>query len=88
MIAFASGLRMPKGDPFRSSRYSSQAKKRPPAIPAWIDPGLVNRRGEEPQSQENALSGSILHREFLRRAEYRILHIFWTELNVFANNRA
>jgi len=28
-------------------------KKRPPIIPAWIVPGLANRRGEEPQSQEN-----------------------------------
>src|SRR4051794_36797320 len=29
-------------------------KKRPSVSPAWIDPG-DKRRGEEPQSQENAL---------------------------------
>jgi len=38
--------------PARLARYLE--KKRPPISPAWISPGLVNRRGEEPQSQENA----------------------------------
>src|SRR5208282_3323865 len=36
-------------------RPSQAQKKRTPVSPAWIDPSLANRRGEEPQSQENAL---------------------------------
>jgi hypothetical protein len=56
-----------------------QKKSAPRLVLPGCNPSLVNRRGEEPQSQENGSSSIAVRGEYFRHSGHCFQHIFWTE---------